>query len=136
MTVRANPDLDIRQFLARRFGTTEKYREFCVDAYEMFLSVLSRLQRESLERIGSLRVVGSEGGIYTVAIGHSGNIRRGNTWFCAHPMMQNGYHILPVWVAMMAQVLMIKTDERRFLEVAIPTVFNGPYERETTLQFA
>jgi hypothetical protein len=112
-------------------------------AAELLTSLLTEEQNNTYKEYGFFKVVGSNGGVYDITKGYSGNVRiveneseqmghweryRGKR--CAHPEMYHEIDMggdlgstdvdLPEEDAMIAQMLMITTDERAFLNVSNP----------------
>ena len=87
-------------------------------AEHVLLSLLPETERYRYHRCGELWVRGSAGGIYAIREGVAMNIYRlpSRECLCAHPFIESA----PVASAMIAQVLMIRTDEPRFLDIAQP----------------
>lgn len=83
-------------------------------AKELLLSMLTEEQRHHLHREGRFKVCGNKGGEYEITIGYAGNIRRGRHRYCGH--LSDGR--IPTYDHMLAQKLMIETDEEAFLALA------------------
>lgn len=104
-----------RQYAEHRASREHAQRQ----AEQLLRRLLSPMQVEHYRAHLCFRVRGSQGGLYEIAHGYSGNVyeiepsygRR----YCAHPPMN-----VPVEAAMVGQLLMINTDESGFLRVAIP----------------
>jgi len=88
-------------------------------AKELLLSVLTADQRIDFLHRGSFRVEGSKGGKYQIQTGYSGNVRRGRRRYCGH--LSDGQ--IPAYDHMLAQKLLIETDEEAFLAVANASAF-------------
>lgn len=89
-------------------------------AQKLLLSCLDETQRGDLDRANGFRVVSQTGELYWVAKGYAGNVylldQEGNRvrTFCIHSY---GYE-LPDEDHMLAQKLLLETDEESFLQIA------------------
>lgn len=84
-------------------------------AQALLLSVLSKKQAAELKEKDEFTVHGSKGGVYIIKRGIAGNVRRGRYRYCGHLPGDQRY---PQEDHMLAQKLMIETDEEAFLAVA------------------
>ena len=108
-------------------------------ARELLPRILSPGERKMWEKTRKIQITGSEGGVYTintscavgnvrphqsVRVGVFGGTAYEGSGLCAH--MQGGYwnrdrtvyHETPLWDQFIAQILMIKADEKKFLRIA------------------
>ena len=92
-------------------------------AEELFLSFLTKEQKESLAECGFFEVTGSDGDIYRIfTYSHSGNILwlrppGVGRYICCYPQRpMSGY--LPRFDRILGQMLAIQTDAKNFLKVA------------------
>jgi hypothetical protein len=91
-------------------------------ATELLLSLLPPDQRETYQLQGVFEIIGSEGTVYRINRGTSGNVE----WItpegevggrlCAHPTMAESW--LPEQDVALSQMLALTTDERAWLRVA------------------
>jgi hypothetical protein len=98
---------------------TQRRRQAEARARALLLSLLTEDARATFADTGVIHVVGSAGGRYRIERGYSGNIHGGGREYCAHPRMTSPEgDRMPMEDAMIAQMLMIQTDEPGFLEIA------------------
>lgn len=93
-------------------------------AKETLLALLDPANRELLQQREYIQVTGSAGGEYRVSTDHyEGNVTLqsadGDIRLCAHPRMhdEQGRRI-PLYDVVLVQLLMLTTDEPRFLDIA------------------
>lgn len=124
-----SPEERVRM-LARQWAATQRWEEqerATVRSRALLLRLLTPAQRAMFEARRYFEVRGESGRTYRI---HCGGGREGNIkWvdalgfqmgsFCVAPA---GYH-LPIWDAFLGQMLLIATDEDKFLRTA---VFSGP----------
>jgi hypothetical protein len=90
-------------------------------ATELLMSLLSEDNQRRFRSFLRIRIRGSGGNEYEIARGWQGNVRRSDgARLCAHPNMycNQTRRGLPAEDAMIAQILMLQTDEAAFLRVA------------------
>lgn len=111
------PDHDVHAGIARPSLAVARSR-----AQETLLALLTEREREVYRRTGVIHVRGSEGNEYEIHRGHARNIRRGRGRYCAHPpafeRVDGRTLAIPEEDSMIAQMLMISTDEKEFLRIA------------------
>lgn len=115
-TVQAYPTAD---YQIRPAETVEMNRDALRQARRLLFSELTATQRRMLHRRGYFTIRGSQGGIYRIHQGQVQNVvsvderDQPRVRLCAHPSSR-----VPDEDAMLAQKLMLETDEEAFLEVA------------------
>jgi hypothetical protein len=88
-------------------------------ARQLLLDMLNEVQREMYEKDAYFMVEGSRGGVYRIDDGFQGNVRceLRHRRYCGHLRDSR----IPVYDHMLAQKLMLETDEEAFLAVANPS---------------
>lgn len=90
-------------------------------AEELLLSFLDERQQEQLRKYGQFEVVGSDGQTYLIETGdYSGNVMlmkggRAMRRYCCYPRF---CETVPLADLILGQVLALKTDARRFVQIA------------------
>lgn len=82
-------------------------------AERLFLSKLNDAERKCWARTRKLTIVGSSGGEYTLTPYEAFNIRAGGDAYCLRVLGR-----MPAYDKLLAQRLLVESDERRFLAVA------------------
>lgn len=90
-------------------------------AEELLMGCLDEEQRHQLLTRGRFNVRSASGRLYVIERGYAGNVFSGQTRFCIHMD-----HRLPEADHMLAQKLLIETDEDSFLRIANHS-FNAAY---------
>lgn len=83
-------------------------------AKTLLLAMLTDKQKHDFHRHNRFTVRGSKGGEYEIQTGYAGNVRSGRRRYCGHLPDAR----IPQFDHMLAQKLMIETDEEAFLAVA------------------
>lgn len=105
--------------LARAENRREALRqraEAATRAMELLRSCLSVEQQAQLDENGCFRVTAPSGRVYTITQGYAGNVYSQGWSYCIHMRSD-----LPEADHMLAQKLMIETDEAAFLRIANAT---------------
>lgn len=114
-------EASIREQLRERARRQALYLVVCERAERLLASLLSDDDFRRYLMYTPIHIRGSAGGEYMVWRGCSSNVlnAKGQT-LCAHPSLNRGTDGLPLPVAtvMAAQILMLWTDEPRFLAIA------------------
>ena len=125
--VRPNLSLEEQQQMDERerlvAAAAEEDRKKQADAEEiakkLLLTLLDKAQADSLEKTKKFTVKAKSGSVYEIRHGWAGNVSKldekgqPNTLYCIHPGIQ-----IPRYDNMIAQKLLIESDEKRFLAIA------------------
>lgn len=83
-------------------------------AEDLLVSMLNEQQKQQFELHGEFQVIGSKGGQYVIRRGYAGNVISGRRRYCGHLSDSR----IPQADHMLAQKLMIETNEEAYLAVA------------------
>jgi hypothetical protein len=95
-------------------------------AKKLLEECLTPVQKRAFRRWGVIPVVAKSGKFYRIETGRQGNIvemekRKAVARYCVHPGRDPRGGIVPTFDVMLAQKLLIETDEKRFLKLANKT---------------
>lgn len=116
----------VRRYVLERLERSHRQAQAEARAQELLVRVLTDEQRQTFERNKYVDVTGSAGGAYRIYCGpsYSGNIRAlfgMERAFCVYPAYQRPKdgESMPRHDAFLGQLLLIATDEPKFLKVAV-----------------
>lgn len=116
----------VLEYRAQRETEGRRRVEAEAKAEATFLALLSEENRRRYASARHIIIKGSAGGTYQINYGYSANVGRLDRagriakWYCGYPvgMVDHERRPLPWYDAMIAQMLMLVTDEQLFLDTA------------------